>query len=271
MTTSERSAADIGEVVDLDAFPLHDPTSAAFRALVTRCRGEWLAHGMFNLVGLVRPTALDEAVRQLRPLIDEHSFTHRRRHNIWFQRSVEGLDPNHPALRELETTNRTVCADQMIGSPVMALYEWPALRAFVAEVIEVPVLHLMDDDLARVNVMSYQAGEALNWHFDRSVFTTTVLLQQPDGGGSFEYRTALRSDDDPNYDGVAALVTGLDPDVRTQRVDIGTVTVFAGHNTAHRVTPIEGDRDRIVAVFSYYEQPGVRFSTDERLGFYGRA
>ena len=44
-----------------------------------------------------------------------------------------------------------------------------------------------------------------------------------------------------------------------------------GKNTAHRVTPVEGDRPRIVAVFSYYETPGFAFSDAERFGFYGRA
>ena len=33
---------------------------------------------------------------------------------------------------------------------------------------------------------------------------------------------------------------------------------------------VEGDRPRLVAVFSYYETPGFAFSDAERLGFYGR-
>jgi hypothetical protein len=51
----------------------------------------------------------------------------------------------------------------------------------------------------------------------------------------------------------------------------GTLNVFAGKNTAHRVTPVEGDTSRVIAVFSYYETPDVMFSEEERIGFYGRA
>lgn len=51
----------------------------------------------------------------------------------------------------------------------------------------------------------------------------------------------------------------------------GTLNVFRGKNTAHRVTTVEGDRERMIAVFSYYEKPGVMFSDEERVGFYGRA
>ena len=46
--------------------------------------------------------------------------------------------------------------------------------------------------------------------------------------------------------------------------------MFKGRDTAHRVTPAVGHRERIIAVFSYYEKPGVVFSEAERLGFYGR-
>ncbi len=36
------------------------------------------------------------------------------------------------------------------------------------------------------------------------------------------------------------------------------------------MTPVAGARERIIAVFSFYERPGVLFSDEERIGFYGR-
>ena len=129
----------------------------------------------------------------------------------------------------------------------------------------------MADPLARANVIAYRDGEALNWHFDRSEFTTTLILQSPDRGGEFQYRDALHSETDANYDGVARLLAGEDNSVKTLPLPAGTLSVFKGKNTAHRLTPVEGSRERIVAVFSYYETPGVVFSEKERVGFYGRA
>ena len=128
----------------------------------------------------------------------------------------------------------------------------------------------MADPLGRLNVMTYRAGEHLNWHFDRAEFTITVLLQSPAGGGDFQYRSGLRGDTNPNYEGVARLLAGNDKHVRTLPLTPGTLNVFKGKNTAHRVTPVEGERARIIAVFSYYETPDVAFSDKERLGFYGR-
>ncbi|MHA1528064.1 MAG: HalD/BesD family halogenase [Alphaproteobacteria bacterium] len=259
------------DTLDLDRYPLDRPDSARTRALAARCRADLAANGMFNLDGLLRPGAIATAVAEVKPLLDGASFTHRRRHNIYFRNDLPGLAPDHPALRLCETVNHTICADQIAATVLMRLYEWPPFAAFLAAVMEKPALYTMVDPLARVNVMCYRDGEALNWHFDRSEFTTTLLLQAPESGGDFEYRTGLRTDDDPNYDGVARLLEGGDPAVETLRLAPGTLNVFRGKNTAHRVTPVAGVLERIIAVFSLYERPGVVFSEAERIGFYGRA
>ena len=258
------------EILDLDRYPLDDLHSTAGLDLIKRCRAELAETGMFNLEGLVRPDALARAVDQVSPVLREHAFAHIRKHNIYFKKDVPGLSASHPALAEFETSNHTICADQIAGSVVVQIYEFPGLARFLAQVMGKPELFQMADPLARANVMQYSQGEALNWHFDRSEFTTTLLLQAPDAGGAFEYATDLRTDDDPRYDDVVRLIAGNWP---VERLDLapGTLNVFKGKNTAHRVTPVEGAQNRIIAVFSYYERPGVQFSAEERIGFYGRA
>ena len=258
------------DILDLDRYPLDRPGSPGWVALVDRCKAGLARDGMFNLDGLMRPEAVAQAVGEATPVLDADGFTHKRSHNVYFRKEIPGLAPDHPALKRFETSNQTICADQIPNSLLVRLYRWPELAAFLAAAMEKPALHLMDDPIACANVMRYTAGEALNWHFDRSEFTTTLLLQAPRDGGAFEYRTALRSDDDPNYDGVARMLRGEDSEVRSIVAEAGTLNVFRGKNTAHRVTPAVGPVDRIIAVFSYYETPGVRFSDEERIGFYGR-
>jgi hypothetical protein len=259
------------DILDLDRYPLDRLDSPEGIALVARCKADLAAHGMFNLGHLLMPCALTRAVTEVKPVLDSASFTHRRSHNIYFRNQLPGLAPDHPALKLCETVNHTICADQIPGSTLMRLYEWPPFAAFLAAVMEKQDLYTMADPLARLNVMAYRDGEALNWHFDRSEFTTTLLLQAPEGGGEFDYRTDLRTGEDPNYDGVARLLEGADPAVERLHLDAGALNVFRGKNTAHRVTPVTGSRERIIAVFSFYERPGVEFSEEERIGFYGRA
>ena len=258
-------------ILDLDRYPLDKESSPEWRAMVAQAVAELDANGMFNLEGLVKPDAVQKLVAHIKPLMDTQSYMHRRLHNIYFQSEIPGLEPEHPALRKVETINHTLCADQLADSVVMSVYQYPPFARFLAATMGKSQLHVMQDPLASVNVMAYRAGEALNWHFDRSEFTTTLLLQAPETGGEFEYRSDLRSANDPNYAGVAELLEGRDPQVKRIRLQAGTLNVFRGKNTAHRVTTVQGQVDRYIAVFSYYEKPGVTFTDAERLGFYGRA
>lgn len=259
------------DILDLARYPLHQPGSPAWNSLVDRCRADLARDGMFNLEGLVRPEALARAIGEVLPVMDTLSFTHRRSHNIYFKKDIPGLPADHPALNTVETINHTVCADQIPTSVPVWIYEWAPFIHFLAATVQRDALYPMRDQLARVNVMAYRAGEALNWHFDRSEFTTTLLLQAPQKGGEFVYRTDLRSDDDPNYEGVARLLRGQDPEVKTLKLSAGTLNVFRGKNTAHKVSTVEGDDARVIAVFSYFDRPGVVFSKEDQIGFYGRA
>jgi hypothetical protein len=259
------------DILDLDRYPLHRVGSAEWQVLVERCKADLAANGMFNLEGLVRREALEKAIAEISPVMERLSFLHKRDHNIYFVKSVPGLADGHPALQKTTTISHTICADQMSQSVVMYIYEWAPMVMFLAETMGKSALYPMLDPLARANVMAYREGEALNWHFDRSEFTTTLLLQAPEEGGDFVYRSDLRTAADPNYDGVARLLRGEDPEVKTLKLSAGTLNVFKGKNTAHKVSTVKGKRERLIAVFSYYDRPGVVFSREEQIGFYGRA
>jgi hypothetical protein len=73
-------------------------------------------------------------------------------------------------------------------------------------------------------------------------------------------KLALRSESDPNYEGVDRMLAGREPERKRLELLAGTLNVFKGKNTAHRTVSVQGDRKRITAVFSYYERPGVLFT-----------
>ena len=258
------------DFIDTATYPLDQPDSPAYHAFVAQCRADLVDNGLFNLPGFLRPPALRETLEQVKPVTATAAFVPRRAHNIYFKKTILDLAPDHPALQLRQAANHTICADQIEGSAITQLYDWPAFASFLANVMQKPVLYPMDDPIASANVMTYYDGEGLNWHFDRSEFTTKLLLQAPSAGVEFEYLHDLRSEDDPNYDGVAALLDG-EQDTTLCPEDVGTLNVFRGVNTAHRVTPVEGKIPRINAVLTYFDVPGRKFSAEEHLGFYGRS
>ncbi|MDH3388464.1 MAG: 2OG-Fe(II) oxygenase [Gammaproteobacteria bacterium] len=259
----------MNNLIDLERYPLHRLDSADGKLLVARCSDELECTGMFTLRGFMRSEIIDDILPGLLQKLERESFNHEREHNIYFSDEVAGIPANHPALARVRTVNHTLCGDQL-APPLLQVYRWPGMTEFLARVMQKPKLYPMDDPLACANILGYYEGEGLNWHFDRSEFTTTLLLQAPIDGGEFQYRQALRSDSDQNYDGVARLLRGEDPEVSTLRLGAGDLNVFKGKNTAHRITPPLGDLARLVTVFSYYETPGRRFTDAENMGFYGR-
>ncbi|MEM8577388.1 MAG: 2OG-Fe(II) oxygenase [Pseudomonadota bacterium] len=257
------------DVVDLARYPVHALASADGTRLVAACRQMLEREGLFNLPGFLTEEALGQTLAHVRPRLAAESFHHARAHNIYFQDEVEGLAPDDPALAKVRTENHTLCHDQLIGTPLDRLYHWAPFMDFLAAVTGQGPLHVMDDPLSGLNVLEYRRGEALNWHFDRSVFTTTLLLQRPERGGDFEYARDLRSAADPNHAGITALLRG-EAQTRILEQEPGTLNVFLGVNTAHRVTPPEAGPSRIVSVLAHYDRPGARFSPAEQMGFFGR-
>ena len=87
----------------------------------------------------------------------------------------------------------------------------------------------------------------------------------------FEYVPALRDhgNGDMNFEGVGEV---LDGDVQGIPLDIraGTLALFRGRNSLHRVTPTLGDTLRIQVVMAYNTEPGVGLSEQARITFYGR-
>ncbi len=259
----------MNKLIDLERYPLHQLESAAGQRLVAKCIDDLERNGMFTLKQFMRREAIEEILPELLQKFEQESFTHARQHNIYFNDDIDDIPADHPALARLETINHTLCGDQL-AEPLRQIYLWSGLSGFLARVMHKSNLYPMDDPLACANVMGYYAGEGLNWHFDRSEFTTTLLLQAPGQGGDFQYRQDLRSEQDPNYEGIAKLLRGEDSAVTTLKLGAGDLNVFKGKNTAHRVTPPVGELARVVTVFSYYETPGRFFSDAENLGFYGR-
>ncbi|WP_420587494.1 HalD/BesD family halogenase [Ruegeria sp.] len=258
-------------LLNLDAYPLDRPNSAEYAALVQKCRADIEADGMFNLPGFFQPGVAQAAADAAKPAMDTESFRHARKHNIYFKDKVPGIDDTHPAMTKRQTINHTLTADQLEGNPVIEVYEWPPFADFLAATMGKDRLYPMDDAMARVNVQATRAGEGLNWHFDRSEFTTTILLQAPEIGGELEYRKDLRTPGNENFDGVAAVLNGTDPEIKRIMPEPGALNVFRGVNTPHRVVPVQGQTERVTAIFCYYERPGVAFTAEEQIGFYGRA
>ena len=113
-------------------------------------------------------------------------------------------------------------------------------------------------------------GDELGWHFDNSEFSVTVMYQESEAGGHFDYYPRLRDERDENYAGVRKVLLGDPGGVVRLPSSPGTLAVFRGQHALHRVTPVSGPRPRINSVLTYGERPGMKLNRLTQELFYGR-
>lgn len=155
-------------------------------------------------------------------------------------------------------------------SPIRQLYEWDELLRFVAAILDLDVIHPYADPLGALNLAVMTDGDELQWHFDQTDFVVSLALQDSDEGGDFEVASMIRSADDERYDEVARVLAGDRSDVVTLPMTPGTLLVFAGRHSLHRVSPIRGATPRLVALFGYDTRPGTMSSELLKEVRYGR-
>ena len=155
-------------------------------------------------------------------------------------------------------------------SPIRRLFEWEELRAFVAAILGLESVYPYADPLGALNLAVMGDGDELQWHFDQTDFVVSLALQDAEEGGDFEVAPFVRNADDERYDDVARVLAGDREPLTVLPMTPGTLLVFAGRHSLHRVSPIHGATPRLVALFGYDTQPGTMSSELLKAVRYGR-
>lgn len=255
----------IEEIVQTAEYPLADPS------FLDRCKKALDSAGVLVLPDFITKAAL-EAMQSEAMTGQSKAYFCTQSHSVYLTPENPLFDADHPANRQVVSSKGCICDDDVASeSPLRKLYDAPLFRAFVKHVTGETALHPYADSLSSINIHYAERGQELGWHFDNSSFAITLLIQKPDAGSDFEYIKDLRDADagEMNYDGVAALLDGKTIP-KVLNMDPGTLVLFRGRNSIHRVSPNESDKTRMLAVLAYNSEPGIELSESARMTFYGR-
>ena len=226
--------------------------------------------GACEIAGFVRPEALPgfvEDARRLAPLAHRSGGPG----TVYLGFPDESFPADHPRQWLGNYGVGAVAYDLFpADSPIRRLYEWDGLLRFVAAILGRDVIFPYADPLGALNLAVMGDGDELQWHFDQTDFVVSLALQDADTGGDFEVAPLIRTSDDECYDDVARVLAGGALEVVTLPMTPGTLLVFAGRHSLHRVTPIGGSTPRLVALFGYDTQPGTTSSELLKQVRYGR-
>ena len=269
-------AVDVGEAevlgwIDTERYPLDEPEGSGFAAVIDVGRAQLAEHGYAELTGFLRPEAVERFVAEAEglrsrahpsggigtaylELPDEVAFAEDHPRRTWMPYRVSAvpydLFPTDSLLRRL--------------------YEADALRSLIEAIVGRGPVMRYADPFGALNLAVMQAGDELQWHFDQTDFVVSLAIQAASVGGDFEVVPKIRSAADEHYDEVAEVLAGASPDVVTLAMTPGTLLVFEGRHSLHRVSPIEGARPRHVGLLGYDTTPGAMGSDLLREIRYGR-
>ena len=250
---------DPGKTIDLSRYPLDQSDTEHYRAVVSGKRDQLEKNQFCTMPGFL----LDAQRRNIVAAVESRQLhTHRAdsQRNVYLERTRSpSLPDDHPKNIFARGCYNMMGAHLLDDdSPLKDLYYWPPMRRFVADIVGVSELYPSADPYQPVNVLCQGNGDRSAWHFDSdNAFTMTLMLQAPEAGGYFEMAPNTRSDDDPNFEAVAGLLFGDESSaIRVSRAE-GELVIFRGCNSAHRVTPVEGNRLRLMCVMVYENEPGV--------------
>lgn len=257
--------------VNLSTYPINNITTGEGLKLATLCRQQYQKNGLCLLPEFIEPDALDTMAAEAEAVKDKAYFCNST-HNAYLNNSSPpGKQASDAHSRQEKTYVGSVAYDYLESNCALnQLYTWDPLKDFIGHVLGKRRLYRLADPFGACSINVFVDGGEHGWHFDESEFTVTLMLQKPQQGGSFEYVPRIRG-----LENEESIVTSVLDGDREQVSELpftaGTLLIFGGNQTLHRVTRVIGDKARLVPVLCYSEAPNVVNSEAVRKLFWGRS
>ena len=268
--TAGPPASAYDDVVDLGRYPINDPVSPAYLALVQACQDQLRDQGVAQLAGFLTPAAVGQMLAVASQLTAQ-AWASDQTHTVYFEPPDDSEGPDHPRALMQHSAKKAIAYDRIpADAPIRRLYESDDLTGFIAAVLGKRVLYRSADPLDALEIAVFGDGDELGWHFDNSEFSVTVMYQQAEAGGHFDYYPWLRNRQDENYPAVQEILRGGSEDAIRLPGSPGTLAVFRGQHALHRVAAVGGSLPRINSVLTYGEHPDMKLNELTQKLFYGR-
>ncbi len=269
MNNNEISA--LKQIVNCDAYALHAPNSDAWHSMVQQARMELRQQGCIVLNGFIRPQILNELEQQGETLTPDAYYTVETV-NAYNIDPSQLLPEEHPAKISFERGNAFVARDLIPKDYLISiLYTHPLFKQFLAACFEIDVLYELRDPLAGLCMNVLQSEREHPWHFDINEFTVSLLTKSANEGGEFQYCPNIRTPEQENLADVRAVITEQAPQ-HIQHLDLkcGDLQLFMGRYSLHRVSKVQGEKERHTAIFAYTKLPDVIGSVERTRQLFGR-
>jgi 2OG-Fe(II) oxygenase superfamily len=254
---SLRELNDFNEIVNFEKYPIQNLKSPAGQALLSRCRQAITEHGASELPEFITPRAI-AVLQSESAILQKNAYYKPVVGNAYLKPGDPSLPIDHP-LNMTEATNVGVIAyDQYPQDSLLRrIYEWNPLMEFIGEILNLPAIYRYGDPMGGLNLAVMRKEDYLRWHFDQTDFVTSLSIQSSESGGEFEYSPLIRSETNENFSEVKNILTGDRSKVINIKNQPGTLVLFKGRFSIHRVTKVTGSRPRWMGLFGFDSKPNI--------------
>jgi len=257
-TSTQTDFFDLSDIIDLKKYPIDDLDNPITQKLIKDCRERLDYDGCALIKDLVKPESLDRMQAEAERLYDN--------------KDDESLPADHPKRSFQERSSGYINSDILEpNSDLRAIYASEPVTKFVGECLGVSPLYIWADPLGCNPYSIMDPDNYFPWHFDGNEFTVSILVQESEAGGVFEYAADLRSPEDENFEGVKKVLNGSRDGVNQLDLRPGDMQIFKGRFSMHRVTKITGERRRVIALPTYVTDPYSVNRPAHSIHLYGRA
>ncbi len=258
-------------LVDTVRYPLHALEGEAGAALRESCRRRMHAEGVCRLPAFLSGAGLEVLRREARALRG-HAHHSKVRYTPWYAEP----DPRHPAddprAIGLEFAVGYVGRDRLPRrGAIETLFGWEPVLGLVQAALGTQPIYRFDDSLGSLNVTVMGRAETLGWHFDACEAVVSLLLEAGEAGGRFEYVPPFGGTEEEVRAEVARVLRGGGNEAIEVPMEPGDFVLFRGRRSLHRVTPVEGERERLMLLMSYDDAAERPADTRSNNDLFGRA
>jgi hypothetical protein len=259
---------DLSQIIDVDRYPMGPWGSPAYQ-LRTEARRQFDETGVCIFDRFLRAEAVEAVLSEIDPRVDQ-AYVSTTSSTVYLEPGSKIWPPEDPRRMEEITTVGTLAEDQLPGdSWLRRLHGAAAFQELIGDIVGSSRLYGYADGLTSVNVLVFKRGHRLGWHFDEAEYAVTLMLKPASSGGVFEYAPFARRSGTDGGSAIRSVISGVREQV-TVPMRAGSLMIFRGRDSLHRVTAVRSGAPRIVAVLSYDKCAGLRLSEHDRRLFYGR-
>lgn len=260
-------------MINYNKYPINTPSSSEYNDLVKVCIEQLGRQGFVSLKNFLKPHRVNSLVSSILSLERQGiGFYSKETHNVFLEGndsvSIGGQEKNslhlHPRHVQLKSSKLLINAKDLApcAAGLNELFHSAIFLKFICDVLQIMELYPSTDEYGKYYANIFHEGDGLNFHFDRSEFSISLILQPADEGGKFQFVPSSRDviegwQEMPlNIKDLQCALNATSPATKSMIVQepeltAGDLYLFHGQNSLHRVSEVtRGKRVNIILTFN---------------------